>query len=191
MPNKEFLETFSLYRKFSTKLASTLDNVASPPINGLCANCDSMQTFRQNNNWYELAGYSNYPTGGQVVRAQYVCTSCTKFLWTFYLRFGDNADSITKIGQWPAWSIKVDKRLAEMMGEHANTYKKGLVCESQSYGIGAFAYYRRIVEEIIDQLLAEIGELISETEREQYNHCLLYTSPSPRDQRGARMPSSA
>ena len=58
MPNKEFLETFSLYRKFSTKLASTLDNVASPPINGLCANCDSMQTFRQNNNWYELAGYS-------------------------------------------------------------------------------------------------------------------------------------
>ena len=25
----------------------------------------------------------------------------------------------------------------------------------------------------------------------QYNHCLLYTSPSPRDQRGSRMPSSA
>ena len=23
------------------------------------------------------------------------------------------------------------------------------------------------------------------------NHCLLYTSPSPRDQRGSRMPSSA
>ena len=25
----------------------------------------------------------------------------------------------------------------------------------------------------------------------QFNHCLLYTSPSPRDQRGSRMPSSA
>ena len=24
-----------------------------------------------------------------------------------------------------------------------------------------------------------------------YNNCLLYTSPSPRDQRGSRMPSSA
>ena len=24
-----------------------------------------------------------------------------------------------------------------------------------------------------------------------YQHCLLYTSPSPRDQRGSRMPSSA
>ena len=26
---------------------------------------------------------------------------------------------------------------------------------------------------------------------EQFNICLLYTSPSPRDQRGSRMPSSA
>ena len=25
----------------------------------------------------------------------------------------------------------------------------------------------------------------------EYNNCLLYTSPSPRDQRGSRMPSSA
>ena len=29
------------------------------------------------------------------------------------------------------------------------------------------------------------------TDREQYISCLLYTSPSPRDQRGSRMPSSA
>ena len=28
-------------------------------------------------------------------------------------------------------------------------------------------------------------------EMELYGNCLLYTSPSPRDQRGARMPSSA
>ena len=27
--------------------------------------------------------------------------------------------------------------------------------------------------------------------KEQYYRCLLYTSPSPRDQRGSRMPSSA
>ena len=26
---------------------------------------------------------------------------------------------------------------------------------------------------------------------DEYTHCLLYTSPSPRDQRGSRMPSSA
>ena len=30
-----------------------------------------------------------------------------------------------------------------------------------------------------------------EQQKEQHNTCLLYTSPSPRDQRGSRMPSSA
>ena len=32
---------------------------------------------------------------------------------------------------------------------------------------------------------------LSEYVRDLYQHCLLYTSPSPRDQRGSRMPSSA
>ena len=35
-------------------------------------------------------------------------------------------------------------------------------------------------------------EVTNETQREQaLRRCLLYTSPSPRDQRGSRMPSSA
>ena len=41
---------------------------------------------------------------------------------------------------------------------------------------------------------AEAIQVIVEAERRAYadrSHCLLYTSPSPRDQRGSRMPSSA
>ena len=34
-------------------------------------------------------------------------------------------------------------------------------------------------------------EFISVSEFEMSTSCLLYTSPSPRDQRGSRMPSSA
>jgi hypothetical protein len=47
-----------------------------------------------------------------------------------------------------------------------------LVCESQSYGIGAFAYYRRIVEEIINELLDEITDLIPEAEKPAYEEAL-------------------
>ena len=39
-----------------------------------------------------------------------------------------------------------------------------------------------------DRVVAEIREAGGIAEA---NHCLLYTSPSPRDQRGSRMPSSA
>ena len=38
----------------------------------------------------------------------------------------------------------------------------------------------------------EVGEILKGLLQFKYNeHCLLYTSPSPRDQRGSRMPSSA
>ena len=39
--------------------------------------------------------------------------------------------------------------------------------------------------------LDRIDKAIEESKSGQYSHCLLYTSPSPRDQRGSRMPSSA
>ena len=35
------------------------------------------------------------------------------------------------------------------------------------------------------------GDVIAKIHRETSKTCLLYTSPSPRDQRGSRMPSSA
>ena len=37
----------------------------------------------------------------------------------------------------------------------------------------------------------EISNLRKQASGHQYFTCLLYTSPSPRDQRGSRMPSSA
>ena len=44
-----------------------------------------------------------------------------------------------------------------------------------------------------DTIELEGDQLLLTTVRshDQYNTCLLYTSPSPRDQRGSRMPSSA
>ena len=37
----------------------------------------------------------------------------------------------------------------------------------------------------------EVQDVAANPVEEKANHCLLYTSPSPRDQRGSRMPSSA
>jgi hypothetical protein len=69
-----------------------------------------------------------------------------------------------KVGQVPAWSIEIEKNLGVILGESTQYYKKGLICESQGYGIGAHAYYRRIVEDIIDELLEAIADHISSKE---------------------------
>ena len=49
-----------------------------------------------------------------------------------------------------------------------------------------------VEESISDVSCVWVSEEKSDTDRVVlYLHCLLYTSPSPRDQRGSRMPSSA
>ncbi|MDZ7680350.1 MAG: hypothetical protein U5J63_01245 [Fodinibius sp.] len=58
--------------------------------------------------------------------------------------------------------------------ESSRHYKKGLICESQGYGIGAFSYYRRIVEDI-DDLLDEISSLLKGEELDKYQEALQKT----------------
>jgi len=80
-----------------------------------------------------------------------------------------------KVGQYPAWSIEPDKRLKKLLGEHGDYYKNGLTCESQSYGIGAYAYFRRITEDVIDNLLESITGLIEPSEKKKYEEALKKT----------------
>jgi hypothetical protein len=82
-------------------------------------------------------------------------------------------DYVMKVGQAPSWDITPDRALEKMLGTRSDYYRKALVCESQSYGIGAFAYYRRIVEEIIDALLLDITDLVENDEqKEKYQQAL-------------------
>ena len=46
-------------------------------------------------------------------------------------------------------------------------------------------------QELIDDLEEEIAEKGKTRSRTRFESCLLYTSPSPRDKRQSRMPSSA
>ena len=48
----------------------------------------------------------------------------------------------------------------------------------------------QLVEELWEECLVKLGKELSEEHYEIYI-CLLYTSPSPRDKRQSRMPSSA
>ena len=112
---------------------------------------------------------------GQNVRLLYNCQACKEFNRVFYIFIDPNLRFIYKIGQYPEWEIKIDKRIEKALGKHASFFRKGLVCESQSYGIGAFAYYRRITEEIIDELLDSISDLIEPENKEKYLAALKLT----------------
>lgn len=173
MPNAGFLEQYPLYRKFTVDdLPSRMDRIQRVPIKMSCSICKSEQTFLMTNDPYENCEHSYSPSAEVVFRAVYTCAHCAEFTRVFFIRMGEDCSYMMKVGQYPAWDIQGDPNIERLLGSHSALFKKGLICESQGYGIGAFAYYRRIVEEIIDELLGQISDLMSGEELEGYKRAL-------------------
>ncbi len=187
MITKDFLEKYQLYRKLKLELQlfeSKMRNISSPAINMNCKNCKSVQTFNKINNYWEninkidSIAKETY-VWGHTMRAFYMCSACREYKYIFFLQFfltSQTEDKIKgyviKVGQTPAWEINVEKSLEKALGKDSDLYKKGLVCESQSYGIGAYSYFRRITENIIDQLLDSLTSIIDKESKGEYTHAL-------------------
>ncbi|WP_297099357.1 hypothetical protein [uncultured Draconibacterium sp.] len=100
---------------------------------------------------------------------QGVCQSCNKKI-DFLLRvFSDNTwdlrkDGINiyiqKVGQYPSYEINLSNDLKKYLNsEDQENYKKALICLSNSYGIGAYSYLRRIIENEIKRIIKDISQL--------------------------------
>ncbi|NQU84182.1 MAG: hypothetical protein HQ541_00320 [Mariniphaga sp.] len=177
MITKEFIEEYSLFRKFKPdSISINLLEWYDIPINMKCHQCDSFQTFIMTNNYYD-DGFKRheYSAIDRVLNLKFLCQSCKSFERIFLVYINYSHDTMYKVGQYPEWEIKMDKNLEKTLHKHSPTFRKGLVCESQGYGIGAFSYYRRITEEIIDELLDSIFDLIEEEHKAEYEEALLKT----------------
>lgn len=183
MLTAEFFEKYPLYRKFKTEpLPDDFQKVKIPAISLFCPVCQSQNTFTGK---LSLVGkYKNFdPTRHQllpnladkIASAQYICASCQNYSQFFQLYFDKSLSVVIKTGQFPAWSVLVEKNLSTILGEHEDVYRRGLICEGQGYGIGAYAYYRRIVESIIDKLLNSIHDLLDESDKALYEQALKKT----------------
>jgi hypothetical protein len=173
MPFKDLLEEYPLYKKFEVEqLPQWPVQLGRPNITMPCRTCGGVQTFHMQNSWSDGQAQGTYAFGATLF-ARYLCQSCQKFTRYFAVNIG--AKSVMKVGQFPPWDIAGDAEIEKMLGAHATHYKRGLICESQGYGIGAFAYYRRIVEEIIDQLLDDVSALLSGEEKAAYEEALKKT----------------
>ncbi len=164
--DSKFFTEYPLYKRY--KIIDTSEknkHIAWPPINMFCPKCKQTNTFvgsqrctneRSIHNTFDIAGCMSFLI--------YKCVSCNQFEQSYLTKIADDRSYIMKVGQHPAWFINVDDKFSYILGEYEETYKKGLICESQGYGIGANAYYRRIVERITDKLLNMIFDLMGEDE---------------------------
>ncbi len=157
----KFFETYGPLEEFYVN--DKLDNSSSLrclPITMFCDKCNMERTFNQY--------LSTSLIDGNIYKVAYMCTACKDFKIIFIIYLDIKINSIKKLTQWPLWLPKIDADLKKSLGKNHGNYKKGLYCEQEGYGIGAFAYYRRIVEDMIDGLLDDIYEMFSEEEKQTY-----------------------
>jgi len=102
------------------------------------------------------------------------CAGCQETRRRFLVEFNHQQRWLRKVGQHPPWEPRLDQREAEaeLVGDYGTLYKRGLACEREGYGIGASAYYRRVVEGVIDQLLESIKGLLDASQQEEYGEAL-------------------
>ncbi len=187
MIDPAFFETYPLYRKTNYDGTPRYSDLLAelPRLTLPCGTCNSAQTFtpigigehqRPNTVEQPQAIVINTPEGpptphpptripivdGTVSAVHYVCARCNTARYCFVFRIDDGHKTIQKVGQYPPWSIEPPTAVGKALGAHLPIYKKGLICESQGFGIGAFAYYRRIIEDIIGGLLGDIGQLLKD-----------------------------
>jgi hypothetical protein len=90
----------------------------------------------------------------------YVCSNCRKTEKTFSLAAQRDDKKVSgkcyKFGELPEYGPPTASRLIKLIGPDRELFLKGRRCENQGLGIGAFVYYRRVVEEQRCRILDEV-----------------------------------
>ena len=94
----------------------------------------------------------------------YRCSNCQKTQKVYSLaarvyKNGEPQGECYKFGEFPSYGPPVPPRLIKLIGPDRDEFLKGRRCENQGLGIGAFTYYRRVVENQKNRILGEIVKL--------------------------------
>jgi hypothetical protein len=114
----------------------------------------------------------------------FFCRNCTEGRKTYALLTKYNARTknlaVVKVGEHPPLSLHIPSLLRKLVGKDQDKFNKGLQCEVRGLGVGAFAYYRQILENQKDRLIDEIvkvanlqrlpTDLIKELEQAKRQH---------------------
>jgi len=109
--------------------------------------------------------------GGQVIDEQdwkcafihYECRNCedTIKIYAVMARLNGNRSPegiAWKFGEFPVFGPHVPSRVISLIGPDRDLFLQGRTAENLGLGIGAFAYYRRVVENQKGRIIRELGK---------------------------------
>lgn len=137
-----------------TAYNSTSIILAQPDVEIHCERCEGIRFFETDSKIY-LDDENLH--GGFI---DYVCKNCEKehkrySVWAQRDK-GKLSGTIYKYGEHPAFGPSTPTRLLRLFDKEKDYFLKGRRCESQGLGIGAFTYYRRIIEAKRTEIFNEV-----------------------------------
>jgi hypothetical protein len=98
---------------------------------------------------------------------QYACRNCRRMMKWFGFAARLDAENpgrvmVIKLGEFPPFGTGTPERVMKLLGRDGALFRKGHRAEKLGFGLGAFAYYRRVVENRWARIL---GRMVKVAER--------------------------
>ena len=146
-----------------------LQNLRIDEVEAYCTTCKSTKPFQDKRPTGGLArepGIKPIESGESYL--SFTCVSCgKKHEYLIQQIVSNDTIKIQKYGELPRKPLPRDKELSNFLKKDSDNYEKALACLANGYGIGAFAYLRRIIENNINYLLDLLKEDLECTEQNQ------------------------
>ena len=161
-PPNQLRHISNLFMQLTGPYGSVIKVINKPELELHCSgdSCNGIRFFRctevfSNPGPHLQENSSNY------LYVTYRCSNClrTTKVYSFTAILDTNEEShgmCYKFGELPPYGQPVPPRLIKLIGPDRDIFLKGRNCENQGLGIGAFTYYRRVVENQKNRILAEI-----------------------------------
>lgn len=158
---KEFLESAPLYawREFK-KPAINRSSLWISEIDAFCEKCGQQRPFQDLRSRGGGAGMAVQALKTGTSYFEFTCVSCRKSRRKFLVEQIVDEETIRfqKYGELPRKQLARDRVLQRFLKNDLENYEKAIVCLSHEYGVAAFAYFRRVVENNINKLLDLVQE---------------------------------
>lgn len=95
---------------------------------------------------------------------RFICCNCggSEKSYAIRYRLEDTDNGIIqciKYGEHPNFGPIIPNKLNSLVGSDRDLFLKGLRCENQGLGVGAFTYYRRVVEDQTTRIIQQIRKV--------------------------------
>jgi len=167
MTIEDFLQSAPLYKTCELDEPPLVNRFAQARPQLPCSRCGGNErtfrcispTPREVTTLSQKIGTLEVVEADKTYKFEYQCVACDSFRVTFLVTGATNK-RVLKSGRSPPPEIQIPKELKTALGSEAPYFTKGRISEEHGFGIGAYAYYRRIVENNIGSLLEEIAKVL-------------------------------